>query len=1124
MLLRIIDCTTDNNAEHDIKVQLEANDFNQSFLIESYSSPINANFHKTLAWYFDDYPKDMAQNKDDSGVIEKVIKFGQYIGDELLGEDYELIKLKEHIESHGYENLQVQIESSRVEFFQELWESLILHESKYLLSAVSQGFVRQFTQPDFPVNYPELEYQLSVPAPQNQFSNLLGEEPVDPNESAVIEETNPLNILYLVTRTENSDLPYSSSNSINQYLQAVSTGEAINFELLQATNWEKLQARLADKGNPVHIIHYDGPVLIENNMANILVQDLTNQQTKISIEKLAKVMTHNQVACLSIDARVYVDDQQPIPASLGLATIAQSAQSQGLGNVIGLSQVTNPWVSGDCFNAIYLQLTKGLTLAQAVVEARKALQSNTEISLMTIKPISFHPWSLITHYGKQSVTYFESEQVLGDDASAQGQAIFHDKLHGFHSSMLPPLLDNISDGQALSIISLLSQKNDTGIGVSITGKSGSGKTHLIHVASLYLAQKQLLDFGFYFDFNSTHYNPDDMLQMIAPLLGLETNQTEQVLQQLTSLNCLFVLDNIDNLLNNNTESSEKLCQFIQSLKDCRHSIVFISSTSISESSLVNQEVSILPLSSVEQKIIAANCLQQQNFSDELLTSFIDSKRWHELLEVSKGNPWLIKKLIPLLKSNKVEQLIEQTSQQINQYDKGTITDLFYQWQWQKLKPGWQQLLLLCSQVNGLLLEMLMTAADQKDEFEPAKKLFQLLDLEQEKFSQALEAWTAAGFLSQFPHGRVVDPGCLSFLESKREKEFENSDIQSVNFAFSQLICEGVKLLSLHVVKQPNGNISNNLLLNRRQWVKHFENLWFGHDYRGFMGVKNAFLQLLQQAKLEAEGKAWTLDLVNRSPSPEPSSNESIEQKLSWLALAASVLTQDAAKDANNIKQAVNQWQDWFESFVTSIDEKQLTLFQQAATFLENYHSLQQDWLNSIFISENTLKIYTQYEAWQRVIMSLKALARYNFMIGETEKTSYFENKILDDIPYENSPPGFKSQQILDIILARLSRSETSSAQALLDQLRESEEAQQLGDMLDGIQSDIDYKNENYEATLPYYCKTWVRALESKQQPQIEQLKLRMIELEQKLGAECFNQYFTQQTPAGTILPKDYIAG
>jgi hypothetical protein len=66
----------------------------------------------------------------------------------------------------------------------------------------------------------------------------------------------------------------------------------------------------------------------------------------------------------------------------------------------------------------------------------------------------------------------------------------------------------------------------------------------------------------------------------------------------------------------------------------------------------------------------------------------------------------------------------------------------------------------------------------------------------------------------------------------------------------------------------------------------------------------------------------------------------------------------------------------------------------------------------------------------------------------------YENKILDDIPYADSPPGFQAQQMLDVLLARVARKDSHQAAVLLEQLKVMEGAEKFKHLLAPIQSDI----------------------------------------------------------------------
>jgi hypothetical protein len=58
--------------------------------------------------------------------------------------------------------------------------------------------------------------------------------------------------------------------------------------------------------------------------------------------------------------------------------------------------------------------------------------------------------------------------------------------------------------------------------------------------------------------------------------------------------------------------------------------------------------------------------------------------------------------------------------------------------------------------------------------------------------------------------------------------------------------------------------------------------------------------------------------------------------------------------------------------------------------------------------------------------------------------------------------------------------------------------------------------------LPYYCKSWVKVLQTEQAVQIEQLQTRLIELKHKVGSDYFDEVFEREVPSGTIKPQDNV--
>ncbi|RYG16006.1 MAG: hypothetical protein EOO07_14165, partial [Chitinophagaceae bacterium] len=754
MLLRIIDNRTSNEENKDIHIIFEHEGKKDDFFVDSYSSPVTESFSNLLSWYFGLYLQEH-EKKDGSEVVEKLIKYGQYVGDELLGEDHQLIKFKEIIEGVGYHNLKVQIESPDVYFFSDLWEIAILHNSKYVLSSAVNSFVRQFSGADFSKDYAELEYGLHIPPVSPEIPAFLNGQATTATEPAK-NNHQPLRVLYLTSRPASIELPFSSSNSINIDLDSISKKHPIEYELREAVTWEQLQNRLEDSNKPIHIFHYDGPVVIVDGSPSILLCDTSGNEVVVDAVSLSKVLTENRVGLLSIDARLYLDGNKIFPAHLGLAMVAKSAQRNNLGNVIGLGFITDPWTSSECFKSLYREITKGLSLEQAVVETRKVQQKNTESVLMTASPIPFQCWPLLVHYSKQTVNFFVSAPSHSNGETSQDMTA-NRKLYGFRSEMLPPLLNQVSDNKALMLINAVqnTQLDESATLVSITGLSGSGKSQLAHIAGFYFAAKDWVDYSFYFDFSSESFLSTDILDMVAPILDVNPGQYEEVEEKLTRIKCCFVFDNLlqSHITQQNDASlHNELHNLISRLVEKRHIVILVSelSQNIQESAGIKIQTS--PMNLIEQKIISSSVLRQYDLAD---VSKIEG--FNQLLGTLEGNPWLIKKTIPLLKFTNSRELRIEVDQHINASARNSKIEQFYEWQWGKLPYVWQQMLVLCADVKGLLLEMIVAAVDQKDLFEPARNLLALFDGDAtSKLVDGLNSWESAGFISRFPHGRMVD--------------------------------------------------------------------------------------------------------------------------------------------------------------------------------------------------------------------------------------------------------------------------------------------------------------------------------------------------------------------------------
>ncbi len=1132
MLLQVIEQADDGT----VAVVFNDNQRSSRFMIDDYQSSFSANFRQTLNWYYQQYPRQIQSSQDDQGTITKLLTNGRYLGDALRGEDDQLIGMIEHIEAVGYPQLKVEIIANSIDFFNDFFEAATLYEAKYVLSTVVQEFTRKYSQQQ----QPALNYQLAVtPKVNPQIAELAGKAaPVtDP------QDDKPLVILSITSRpTHLTKGPLqNASNNLEQLFTSATSEGAIHYELAVDNHWHSIKTRLNDHRRPVHIVHFDGPVLIDNQRAALQFGSDHGPCNTVSVDIISKTLIDNQIALLCVDARSY---HQPngdaVSAQQGLATIAWQAEQAGLGNVIGLGQLTDNYHSSRCFARFYQHLSSGLSVAQAVVESRKSWQSQTQTSTFDHHAREFHLWPLAVHYSTQQVQFFATPQAQTPANEAQITQQYLQKLLGFKATLLPPNYQPIGDGQTLSLLAVLNPSHGANTLCAITGMTGSGKTQLLHQTAFCLMQQQQIDYGFYFDFAQGSYQPQQMLEMIAPVFQLEPDQLQAVEDKLTGLCCAFILDNfLDNLL----DDEEMPHQLIDNLLAQGHKVMVSGKKATTQLHSAYIEVAILPLSADEQQMLAV-----QTASAHELTIASHELEWQQLISACSGNPWLIKKRVAQLKNTPASALLDQIGESEAKIlaAGGDIISCFYQRQWQQITPFWQQVLLLASDVEGMLLEMLNLAwtGGDKNTAETTNPLIALLeadpetktDAEHTDFTNGLQQWQNSGFIKRLPYGHIVDPDCLAFLRS-RLTECPTVTQEPVKLAFSQILCQGIGILSGHLMQQQNPAIQHNLLLNRRHWVLHFERLWFGADYQGFIVVKRAFEQLLQQAQLTEESNNWCLDLLKRTPAV--SETHSTESQLAWLAVANQALQVASSPQSPSqpaiqtpqpvIEQGARFWQSWleqldiaqFESASRPTATPSLALFQQSSTFLQSYYQQQQQWQAASDICLQAYLLYRRFEAWPKVIQMLKSLAQQQLALNQPAQAYQYEQQILDEVPYEHSPPGFHGQQQLDVILSRMSRGLFDSAQQLLDKLNSSSDSEPLAQVIEGVQTDLYYESGHYLKALPFYTKLWLKLDPEGQQAQNQQRQLleqRLQSIADKLGHSTFEQHFSRYVPDQTINP------
>ena len=1078
MHLKII--TKNINEQSEVVVDFKADSLEKRFVVEDFSAQASQAFKGALVDYFLDYPLNPRKFNKLSGIQGKAISVGKALGDELLGENHELIHVKEVIEDDGYHNLDVEIVMRDQDVSQQRWESLILNDSEYVLSSATRTFVRTWE------NAPKHELQsfdLVVESKTNQDVNKM----FGAAEEEEVGEDRPLEVLCHLSNVQTAAVYPAMTDYLNTYVSVLSKGAQAQLNLDSSTCFTDLKESLKRKQTEqIHVFHYHGPLRsTDSNVEVLLGDDWVNAKDFIDL------LVEHEIPVLFVTPIEHSEaDGIAIPNMI--AKLSHQAALSGLNNLIALDHATVPHIAFNVLEVVLEKVADGFELAQAVVEGRKSLLANGIYMLNGNEPLAIGIWSALVHYSQQPMQFF-GKACPSDPESNSQLAPLHEKLFGFQSQMLAPLLVNSSDGYALPFIrSLLSEHQDQPAQISLLhGVTGIGKTHLIHVVNNYLALSDHIDYGFYFDFSKDNYLATDILNMIQEVTGLESLVTN--VAELSKFKCCIVFDGLSATDMDNNDLKALLRQF----QDQGQYVILASDIDLSEHfSELATTYELAPLTEYDQHKLISHTLAEK------FKHPIDLEHIAPLSSKLQGNPWVIKRVLPLLDSAKgIEQLIDDVEKNLIQPESSTpLRQRLHAWQWRQQPDVLQGLLLLIKDLPGVLFEMISTVCDRSNVFQPAKELLALLGDDAIKVSEAISRLESAGFLQRFPHGHTLSYDCISFVNEQHNQNVEDDDVQR---KFAQVICEGVRFLVSAMMKQPNTGISNNLIINRKYWGRYLEIVLHAKDYQLFFTTVEMLRQLFVQVGIEEDLLQWQSSLLSTF---EFNNELSTDDKVAWLMIASSVLNRGIQVDQKVLTPVVKSLELWLSEVQLS-DETRLPLFQQIISFLENCYKIDKQWHKRITIMEKAASAYQPYSAWQKLIWAWKNLADSYSALNMSDKVLEFEKFILNEVPYDTAPDEFKIKQFLDIIVARIARHELELAQQLLDELKSTHESEQLANVLEGLQCDIHLANEDYVSAIPYYRELWAQP-NLHGQPEIAHQVFEKLQLiKSKVGEDIFHEHF-----------------
>ncbi|WP_028886949.1 ATP-binding protein [Teredinibacter turnerae] len=1060
-----------------VLVQLEKDGQIIAYHVDAFDSPHSKALRQAFASFYAGVPSEPKPDKTVLNIAEKLISGGQRLADNLLGEDHELMKIIHEIEEAGFAKLEVSIDSDDSEFFEEFWETVVLPDTKYVLSASVSRFSRINSQLYGQLyGEPDSEIELGLVAHDRmsgQLSSILGEQPQDPIDS----QPSPLRALWVVAQSGGAVDAHHLSQAVGCANRAVREGGNLVYELMLNPSPEAVNNRLQVTDKPIHILHYFGDVCIGEGNIYYLANDQRHDLLGVF-----QACGAASLGCVSMDVREYVDEQGlAIPHQRGFHAITQIACRAYKGNILGLSQAVLPQSSSVVFHSVYRALTLGVELGQAVVEARKELQRNSQDESFNPSPVPFPMWPLLLHFGQQKVRFFQQGvSQIADIPSGWGA--LQERIFGFDLERLSVGAGSTSDSIALPVADYCQTRGGK---VAIVGSEGMGKTYTAQRVAVYLAAAEKVDNAFYFSCQGFAYELTDVIHMTAGVLEAGAEDVDNFAEALAQKRCCFVFDDFD---------SRPVSQEVVAILERFNQIVIATGRDVFSDAYKTFRLS--GIINIDRRLIACDSLRTAQLSQQ--DTFAAAM---QVAERCGGNPWLQKKLIPELSLYSVDEILAR----LTDYPVDSVKDGFYRQYWATLPHNEQVFFSLLAQSPAVLMEMLGAVIQQNDSYWQS---FSGEESTHENYRVWVDKHYQHGFLRRSNLGHMLGRDEIDFIVAQQAQIDDEHAV-----LFSRWVCESLSFLSGRVSQQNNSEILNYLVVHRADWVLHFERLWQNDKFAEFFGVKNAVERLFMSVGLVPELASWCLELLNRHPLPDRDYSQ--DQVVAWLALAAELNKVPSEIDVEWIAPTVVRCRTSYSELDATASTSALPYFHQLATFLLAYYERNTNWAECISVAERALGVYRHYDSWPRVVSSLKALVRYNRASGDKDQARLLEDQLLNDVPYEEAEPGFKLQQQIEILLTQVADSDFDRAQRLLQQIRAHHEVPpHVQDLLKNVECDIDYGMQNYEAALPVMSKLWSRAKAASQDTQLKELQQKLTVIKSALGDRRFNEILAKEDADG----------
>lgn len=1079
--LRIIDKQENGEYHNQIEIQFVSKEKTSSSQVDYFSSPIDPSFKAQLDWYFKDFllAPYGKQRKTAQRLVDHISKYGKLMGERLFGNGNIKNPIISRIDEIKLENIIITVESNRPEFFDEPWEIMILPVINQTLATSAAGFIR------------------TIPTS------------LEPEAQLQVGKENPLNILMVIPRPDEQGENYYQTKACDIFNHLLGYDPAYHVEILYPPTMEALSQRLKENKPPVHILHFDGyasllPKENDDLYGDLILEDENGQADFQHVTKIGKLLSENNVDIVVLDCLQHIvtasaDQEKTVCTDIALGLIQNNVKA-----VITLPYETYTFSTIQLYQIIYSQLAQGASLGKSMIQARSFMKEHCEQNALTAQKQDFHDWLLPVHFGLQDMTLFSDSQQGVPFVQTKSFTGLMTNLFGFNYEFLPPA-EFLGRNPELHTVKRIFHNNKTPI---IHGESGIGKTHFIHHLAYYVIADKQFEKAFYFNFKLNPMNKEQILYLIGQILDGEFGDSDMTLDKIKNHNLLLIFDGLE------TDGySKELKTFLSEVEKGSSSILIGKRSPDIPDFLANP--TLVPLKGLltqERRQFGVRVLQKNQLKDEEGNS-----DYLNLLDSLKGHPANTETLLCRLEKTPADELLVEFNQELDLIDSTKAilpktTLALFELGWKKLSDDFQQILASLAGLNGYISDGLSIAFDMKDEnnMAPGDAFFEVLDIKRPyAMSEFFQATVNAGFFLPKPFGKEIRGLTPEYLALKqKEYNWSKDKKDKIDLILKKIYCSELKVLSPFLAQNPNPLLFQKIIENKKRWFKSIEALWNHQEYALYVNSRYLFAGILDRVGLKNEYEEWSFNLASDFDFSKTAPESSPELSIAWLKTASDGLQYKKAMESDSVQEWVAYWESW----IKTPESKDDMVFDNTMMFLETYYRLNMDWEARKNLSLIGLTFYKNKKKFDRVIPAMKSVARCEEALGDIKKCSEYEEKILNEIPYERLQEGMKHKAILDIVLCKMNRMAYEEAQHLIDEFKNLPEIKELSKVGEMFQGDLYIKLDRLAEAAAIYSKLWAGIMKREHMVNPEKISKILTDLESGMDKDRFYEIFKENAP------------